>query len=81
MAKLYIGDTEAQKSSYERALDDKEKVRKYASHEIRDKWGLKFKAFTTLIFFRSEEQMNEKKAHYETLYGESKMIKPKFRKK
>ena len=81
MAKLYIGDTEAQKSSYERALDDKEKVKKYASHEIRDKWGLAFKAFTTLIFFRSEDQMREKKEHYETLYGTANVIKPKFKKK
>jgi hypothetical protein len=81
MSKLYIGNTEAQKSNYERALDDKEKVHKFASHEVRDKWGLRFKAFTTLIFFRSEEQMKEKKEHYETLYGTAKVIKPKFKKK
>jgi hypothetical protein len=37
MAKLYIGDNEAQKTSYEHAIEDKEKVKKFASHEIRDK--------------------------------------------
>jgi len=81
MAKLYIGDNEAQKTGYEHAIEDKEKVKKFASHEIRDKWGLRFKAFTTLIFFKTKEILEEKREHYEMLYGESKIIKPKFKTK
>lgn len=75
--KHYAGDMEAQMSGYERTIEDREIVKQFKSHEVRDKWGLSFKGGTTLFFFRSHENMLDKKEHYEAIYGTSKVIKPK----
>ena len=76
--KHIAGDMEAQMSAYERTIEDREVVKQFKSHEVRDKWGLSFKNNTTLFFFKSHENMLEKKEHYEAIYGASKVIKPKY---
>lgn len=75
--KHIAGDMEAQMSGYERSVDDREIVKKFKSHEIKDKWGLSFKGGTTLFFFNSREKMLDKLEHYMNIYGEAKVIKPK----
>jgi hypothetical protein len=75
--KHYAGDMEAQMSSYEWSINDRELTKKFKSHDIRDKWGLSFKGGTLIYFFNSRERMLEKKEFYENTYGTSKVIKPK----
>lgn len=75
--KNYAGNYEAQMTSYEHTVEDRIAIKKLPPHDVNHKWGLSFRRGTVLFFFNSEEHMMEKKAHYEAIYGESKIMRPK----
>jgi hypothetical protein len=81
MAKLYIGNNEAQKTGREKSIEDKDKARKFKSHDIRDKYGLSFNDGKLLIFFKSQSDMLKKRKRLEMMHGEANIIEPKITRK